>query len=97
MQINCLSFSLQMRKSKTFLASEVLSLTVQNVDYKFILIPVAFILLRIWSAIVVFLLVYVGIKHEEVPNTVAIILINLSVRLKLSSFLFGSIAISCRY
>ncbi len=36
-----------------------------SVDYKFILIPVIFVLLRMWSCIVNILFVYVNLKESD--------------------------------
>ena len=48
-------------------------------DYKFLLVPVVFIILRIWTCISVFVFIYIGIRFEQVPETVGTILLNLSV------------------
>lgn len=49
------------------------------VDYKFILIPIIFVLLRMWSCIVTIILEYANIKEKNVPQVVVQILIYLAV------------------
>ena len=36
----------------------------QNVDYKFLLIPVAFILLRVWSCLMTIIVIYCDCKES---------------------------------
>ena len=39
-----------------------------NIDYKFIVIPLMFIFLRIWSLITDTLLIYIQIPSDEIPQ-----------------------------
>lgn len=50
-----------------------------SVDYKFILIPVIFVLLRMWSCIVNILFVYVNLKESDLNYYIIQILLYLSV------------------
>ena len=46
-------------------------MALQNVEYKFLLIPLAFIILRVWSCILVILFVYVGMDPTTLTPTQA--------------------------
>ena len=52
---------------------------VHTMEYKLILIPLAFLLLRIWSCIINIVYVYVGLKVHAVPHQLTLALIYLSV------------------
>ena len=50
-----------------------------NIDYKFILIPLMFIFLRIWSIIIHILLVYIQVPPKSVPSWILQLLVYFSV------------------
>ena len=43
-------------------------MALHNVEYKFLLIPVAFIILRVWTCILGILFVYVGMDPKHFPK-----------------------------
>lgn len=49
------------------------------VDYKFVLIPVIFVLLRVWTFILTVLLEYAKIDEDQIPTPVLKTLLYLSV------------------
>ena len=51
----------------------------KNVEYKFIMIPLVFILLRVWTCIIGILLIYVGLEEDDFPSWLATTLLYLSV------------------
>lgn len=61
----------------TYQASDRLSLALQKIDYKFLLIPVVFIVLRLWSFLGDVLNVFVVGLH--IPRWMALALIILEV------------------
>ena len=70
---------LKLKDVEHFYNSDRIWHALHNIDYKFLLIPIAFILLRIWSLVVDVTLIYVGVPVEQIPKTVAIIFVYLSV------------------
>ncbi len=67
----------QFHRVKENTGSKLFWQTMHNMDYKFILIPVMFIFLRVWSLIISILLDYVRV---EVPPATLLALIYLAVR-----------------
>ena len=70
----------QKKKTAPLFNSERFWLALQGVDYKFLLIPVVFIILRMWTCIVAILFIYVGLDLDS-RNPLVKILINLAVSL----------------
>ena len=70
---------LQAKNTAVYRQSDRLMLALVSIDYKFILIPLAFILLRIWSFIGDILHLYIGMSRLD-PR-VSLILIILGVSL----------------
>jgi len=50
-----------------------------HIDYKFIFIPVIFVLLRMWGLILDILYVYFGLRDNDLPTSIDKILNYLSV------------------
>ncbi len=50
-----------------------------HIDYKFIFIPVIFVLLRMWGVILDILYVYVGLHDNQIPKAINFTLIFFSV------------------
>lgn len=53
--------------------------SLHHVDYKFVIIPVVFIFLRIWSAIMNILYLYARIDSDALSNELSLALLYLSV------------------
>ena len=70
-------YLLQFRGSKEYTTSKTLRRAVHNVDYKFIAIPLVFIILRMWTCIQGIVIVYVNMK--TIPHWLASVLLYLSV------------------
>ena len=52
-------------------------MALHNVEYKFLVIPVAFIILRVWSCVLLILFVYVGMDPKHFPKvTLAFIILS---------------------
>ena len=52
----------------------------RNLVYKFLFIPVLFLVLRIWTCVLLILYTYVGLQEKQVPQLINKILLYLSVR-----------------
>ena len=76
----------QLKDIPQFYGSERLKLALQRLDYKFLLIPVAFVILRVWSCIEFAVYSYAGMSYRQVPTWIAITLIYLSVSVPGLSF-----------
>ena len=50
-----------------------------HIDYKFIFIPVIFVLLRMWGLILDILYVYLGLQDNNIPTVIDKTLLYLSV------------------
>ena len=50
----------QLKRSTMFVSSERFWIAVHNLDFKLLLVPVAFLLLRIWSFIEAVVYIYMG-------------------------------------
>ena len=53
--------------------------SLNHVDYKFVIIPVVFVFLRIWTEIMNILFLYVQISYDTLPESVTLALLYLSV------------------
>ena len=51
----------------------------RSLVYKFLFIPVVFVLLRLWTSILIILYTYIGLQESQVPHWINEILIYLSV------------------
>lgn len=68
----------ELKESKEHVSNRRYWKALQNVDYKFMLIPVAFIILRIWTCIVNILYLYAAVDQHKVPDWIDKTLIYLS-------------------
>ena len=50
-------------------------MALKNVEYKLLLIPVAFIVLRVWSCTLGILFVYAGLTAKQIPTLVTPLMI----------------------
>ncbi len=73
----CSLISFQLKTIAVYRTSDQLTVDVRNLDYKFLLIPVVFIGLRLWSFLGDLLNVYVGV--QDIPYSLATALILLQV------------------
>lgn len=53
-------------------------LALLSIDYKFLAIPLAFILLRVWSFIADVLYLYIGLHHLNEPLALTLIVLGVS-------------------
>ena len=70
---------MQLKKSKSFCSSKRFWQALQNIDYKFLMIPVAFIVLRVWTCIASILFDYMGWNPLDLHKAFSLTLIILSV------------------
>ena len=70
---------LQARTARKYVPEQKFWQAAQLLDYKFMLIPVVFVLLRIWSCIINIVFFYVKVDMSSVPASVSLALIYLSV------------------
>jgi len=68
----------ELKKTTPVYNSNRFWLALQNVDYKFLLIPVAFIVLRMWSCINGILLDFMGMDPTKLPQGVSLTLMILA-------------------
>ena len=54
-------------------------MALHNVEYKLLVIPVAFIILRVWTCILGILFVYAGMTPKQLPTSVTPLMMILSV------------------
>ena len=70
----------QIRNADSYLISTRVLSALQKLDYKFLLIPVAFIVLRMWSFMGDVVFVFAGVKHIN-PTGLAMALMVLEVHI----------------
>ena len=70
----------QIRNADSYLISTRVLSALQKLDYKFLLIPVAFIVLRMWSFMGDVVFVFAGVKHIK-PTGLAMALMVLEVHI----------------
>ncbi len=75
----CENLFSQLKKSQPYFNSERYHQALHSVDYKFLLIPVAFVILRIWTCICGVLFIYSDVEFKDVPKWLGVLLINFSV------------------
>ena len=80
---------MQRKRTKKFISERRFWQAVNMLDYKFVFIPVAFIVLRIWSCIMNVLYVYSDVGYK-LPKGVGSALIYLSVS-ELTSYVAGDL------
>ena len=54
-------------------------LALLSIDYKFLAIPLAFILLRVWSFVADVLHLYIGMHHLSKPVSLTLIVLGVSI------------------
>ena len=62
-----------------YITAEKFWSSLSHVDYKFVIIPVVFVFLRIWTEIVNILYLYIRIDVKKLPTQVDLALLYLSV------------------
>lgn len=89
---DCISFTPQFYKAEEEddISARGFWQAMDNIDYKFILIPLMFILLRIWSIIIHILLVYIQLPPESVPSWILQTLVYFSVSYSPMQAMVGS-------
>ena len=70
----------QVNAIKEYVTPEKFWSSLHHIDYKFLIIPVVFVFLRIWSAILGILYDYMQLEVSQVPKSLNLALLYLSVR-----------------
>ncbi len=68
MQVPPSTWPRQILKPQRLVNTEQYHQALQSVDYKFLLIPVAFVILRIWSCITVAVFIYAGLQVGDIKD-----------------------------
>ena len=70
---------LQVNAIKDYITPDKFWSSLHHVDYKFLIIPVVFVFLRVWSAILSILYDYIQLDVSHVPKSLNMVLLYLSV------------------
>ena len=70
---------IQVRDVEELISPERFWSSLHHVDYKFLIIPVVFVFLRVWSIILSILYDYIQLDVNQVPSNVNLALLYLSV------------------